>query len=112
MARIVAELFPAARVSRTLLFAMAILAGGGSAAAMAADSWRAPEGKIITVGMSKAEVLVYAGPPDYSEVISCPEGGIQRSAFYYLIDAPPNRQAVTIEFQGTRVERIDTEIIR
>lgn len=80
--------------------------------AHADTSWRTPNGDIVTTGMSKVEVIARAGSPTYSEVLSCENAEVQRSAFYYLVGQAPNRLAVTLIFNGTVVERIDTDIVR
>jgi hypothetical protein len=77
------------------------------------SSWRAPRGDIINTGMLKAEVLARAGPPAYSETLDCGHhGGGNESAFYYFVGSGPNREAVTLRFNGLRLTDIDQQLIR
>lgn len=81
--------------------------------ALADPTWRTPSGALITTGMSKAEVMAHAGPPDFAENLSC-EGStqIKTSAWYYLVGQSPNREAVTLTFEGTRLIGIETQLVR
>lgn len=102
----------AAPAVRTFLMSL-VLSALVISPARSDESWRTPSGDIIVVGMSKAEVLARAGPPNLAEDLNCDRScDIKVSAFYYFAGRHPNRLAVTLTFRGTRLIDIETAIIR
>lgn len=99
--------------TRSVLVFLLLLVGVTAGPSLAGESWRTPSGDIIVTGMSKAEVLARAGPPNLSEDLNCDRScDIKVSAFYYFVGHRPNRLAVTLTFRGTRLVDIETVIIR
>ncbi len=95
------------------LAVLLILSAMATSPVLSDESWRTPKGDIIVQGMSKAEVLARAGPPDLSEDLNCDNScDVKVSAFYYFVGRHPNRLAVTLKFRGTRLIDIETVIIR
>ena len=76
------------------------------------DSWRTPSGKLITLGMSKVEVIEKAGPPDFAEEFTGDNADIRKTLFYYYVRNRASRQAVILTFTGARLSDIQVDIIQ
>ncbi len=91
-----------------------VLAGLLLCTAAAADSFRFGNGRIVTDGMSRAEVLVRIGPPLSRETLSIGINNVEsRELWLYRTEgAVAGEYLVTIIVQGDRVVEIRSEPIR
>jgi len=77
------------------------------------STWRTPRGDLVRVGMEKGEVIARVGPPAFSEVIGCDHhGGPVESALYYYTGSGPNKESVTLRFNGLRLVNIEEVLLR
>ncbi len=92
----------------TLLLTLALL----PPAAPARERWQGPNGVEIKTGMTKAEVLGLLGQPAWADTLDCDgASGPRRSAFYYLIDHPPLRDALSLVFHGIYLRDIQVRAV-
>lgn len=91
-----------------LAFAAPSLASSGQ------HSWR-PYNKpnvLVTLGMSKGEVLLKAGQPQTTETISLGIDGTPSVTIWTYIRTGHNASVTSLTFKGNRLVTIDYEIVR
>jgi hypothetical protein len=76
------------------------------------SSWRpyTNEQVLVTLGMTKAEVLLKAGNPAFEEVISHGTDGYLTLSTWTYMRTGYNASVTTLTFQGGKLIRIDTKL--
>jgi hypothetical protein len=76
-------------------------------------SWRpyANPSVLVTLGMSKGEVLLKAGQPDLREVVSYGTEGLQNRTVWTYLRSGHSPAVTTLTFQGNRLVRIETDLL-
>jgi Protein of unknown function (DUF2845) len=76
------------------------------------NSWRPYTNPqvLVTLGMSKAEVLLKAGGPASEEVVSYGTDGHRNQTVWAYVQTGHNASVTTLTFQGNRLARIDIKL--
>ena len=84
-----------------------------SAQALQQSTWRpfANRAVLVTLGMSKGEVLLKAGEPDLADVISYGVYSPRSVTVWTYIRTGHNAAIATLTFRGNTLTRIDVEIV-
>lgn len=93
-----------------LLTSLAVSSGE----ALTRGSWRPYNNPsvLVTLGMGKGEVLLKAGSPDLREVISHGTHGFQNRTVWTYLRTGHNAAVTTLTFQGDRLVRIETSLMK
>jgi hypothetical protein len=77
-----------------------------------ANSWRPYTNPqvLVTLGMSKAEVLLKAGNPTLEDVVSHGTDGHLNQTVWTYVQTGHNASVATLTFQGNRLARIDVKL--
>jgi hypothetical protein len=99
--------FPRLLAVLTALVASHATSPGGES--FTQQSWRpySNPSVLVTLGMSKGEVLVKAGPPAFEEVISHGTDGHVNLTVWTYIQTGHNASVTTLTFQGNKLIKID-----
>jgi hypothetical protein len=78
------------------------------------SSWRpyTNPSVLITLGMSKGEVLLKAGEPDLREVVSHGTEGFQSRTVWTYLRSGHDAAVTTLTFRGNRLVRIETDLFK
>lgn len=78
------------------------------------NSWRpySDESVLVTLGMSKGEVQVKAGPPHSTEVVSLGTDGHPSISVWTYIRTGYNAEVANLTFSGNKLVKIELSIIK
>jgi hypothetical protein len=65
---------------------------------------------LVTLGMTKAEVLLKAGNPALEEVVSLGTDGHLNQSVWTYVQTGHNASVTTLTFQGNKLARIDIKL--
>ena len=93
---------------------VSIFLSATAAAALTQSTWRPYNNPhvLVQVGMSKGEVLLKAGQPDMSEIISLGTDGFPSMSVWTYLRSGHNAAVATLTFRGERLVRIETAIVQ
>ncbi|GIX49518.1 MAG: hypothetical protein KatS3mg131_3729 [Candidatus Tectimicrobiota bacterium] len=103
------------RACGLLVFLLAwLLIGHGTAGVLSQASWRpyANPSVLITLGMSKGEVLVKAGKPVAEELVSLGIAGSPSITVWTYIRSGHNAAVTTLTFRGPKLVKIETRLLK
>lgn len=85
-----------------------------SAGAMSPNSWRpyVDSRVLVTLGMSKGEVLVKAGQPATTEIISLGTDGFPTITVWTYVRTGYNAEVANLTFSGNKLVKIELNLLK
>jgi hypothetical protein len=85
-----------------------------SAGSVSPNSWRPYQDAtvLVTLGMTKGEVLVKAGQPTTTEVISLGTDGYPSTSVWTYIRTEHNPEVASLTFSGNKLVKIELNLLK
>ena len=97
-----------------LAFTLWLCISAASAGSVSPGSWRpyGDETVLVTVGMTKGEVLVKAGQPSTTETISVGTDGHPSITVWTYIRTGYNAEVASLTFSGNKLTKIELDLLK
>ena len=97
-----------------LAFTLWLCISAASAGSVSPGSWRpySDETVLVTVGMTKGEVLVKAGQPTTTELISLGTDGHPSITVWTYIRTGYNEEVASLTFSGNKLVKIELNLLK
>ena len=97
-----------------LAFTLWLCISAASAGSVSPGSWRpySDETVLVTIGMTKGEVLVKAGQPTATELISLGTDGHPSITVWTYIRTGYNEEVASLTFSGNKLVKIELNLLK